>query len=138
MERAAAGIPSRDVTRTSLWERLGALPEPGGTRFTVWAPLAERIEVALENLAPASVPMPLADFPGERNWGYDGAGLFAPARCYGAPDELRQLVDRAHQAGLAVHLDVVLNHLGPDGAYVVAFAPPLLAKHRSTGWGASM
>ena len=82
--------------------------------------------------------MPLADFPGHRNWGYDGAALFAPARCYGAPDDLRKLVDAAHGHGLAVHLDVVYCHLGPDGAYLAAFAPPLLDPRRPTEWGASM
>ncbi|HSP45596.1 MAG TPA: alpha-amylase family glycosyl hydrolase [Chthoniobacterales bacterium] len=62
--------------------------------------------------------MPIADFPGERNWGYDGVMLYAPARTYGAPDDLRALVDAAHAHGLAVILDVVYNHLGPDGNYM--------------------
>ena len=67
--------------------------------------------------------MPIADFPGTRNWGYDGVSLFAPSRAYGAPDDLRRLVDRAHALGLAVILDVVYNHFGPDGAYGGAFSP---------------
>ena len=78
--------------------------------------------------------MPVHDFPGERNWGYDPAAWFAPARPYGRPDELRQLVDAAHQAGLAVFLDVIYNHLGPDGAYANAFAPFLTDKYE-TPWG---
>jgi maltooligosyltrehalose trehalohydrolase len=70
--------------------------------------------------------MPLADFPGERNWGYDGVMLYAPSRAYGTPDDLRALVDAAHALGLAVILDVVYNHLGPDGNYtgVTTMATP--------------
>ncbi|HEX4086667.1 MAG TPA: alpha-amylase family glycosyl hydrolase, partial [Chthoniobacteraceae bacterium] len=59
--------------------------------------------------------MPVGDFAGERNWGYDGVCLYAPAHAYGHPDDLRALVDAAHGLGLAVILDVVYNHLGPDG-----------------------
>ncbi len=69
--------------------------------------------------------MPIGDFPGERNWGYDGVYIYAPARVYGHPDDLRALVDAAHQAGLAVILDVVYNHLGPDGNYLGAYQRPL-------------
>ena len=65
--------------------------------------------------------LPLSDFPGERNWGYDPAAQYAPAHAYGTPDELRELVDEAHKIGLAVYLDVVYNHFGPDGAYVVGY-----------------
>src|SRR3954469_9660698 len=59
--------------------------------------------------------MPVADFPGRWNWGYDGVARFAPARCYGTPDDFRPLVDEAHRLGLAVLLDVVYNHHAPDG-----------------------
>jgi maltooligosyltrehalose trehalohydrolase len=79
--------------------------------------------------------MPVADFPGERNWGYDGVALFAPARCYGRPDELRALVDGAHERGLAVILDVVYNHLGPDGNYLPRFADAYFHADRATPWG---
>jgi maltooligosyltrehalose trehalohydrolase len=79
--------------------------------------------------------MPLADFPGQRNWGYDGVCLFAPARCYGNPDDLRRLVDAAHRVGLAVHLDVVYNHLGPDGAYLGTFSPYYFSRRHRTPWG---
>ena len=78
--------------------------------------------------------MPLHDFPGTRNWGYDPAAWFAPAQAYGRPDALRRLVDAAHQTGLAVILDVIYNHLGPDGAYVNAFGPFLTNAH-NTPWG---
>lgn len=79
--------------------------------------------------------MPVADFAGDRNWGYDGVSLFAPARCYGRPDDLRQLVDEAHARGLAVILDVVYNHLGPDGNYLSAYAKDYFHRERATPWG---
>jgi maltooligosyltrehalose trehalohydrolase len=79
--------------------------------------------------------MPIADFPGRWNWGYDGVCLFAPARCYGTPDELRRLVDHAHKLGLGVLLDVVYNHLGPDGAYAYVFSPYYFSKRHHTPWG---
>jgi maltooligosyltrehalose trehalohydrolase len=79
--------------------------------------------------------MPVADFPGRWNWGYDGAALFAPSRAYGTPDELRALVDEAHSVGLAVFLDVVYNHLGPDGAYLPAYSPFVFSERHHTAWG---
>jgi maltooligosyltrehalose trehalohydrolase len=79
--------------------------------------------------------MPVADFPGNRNWGYDGVNLFAPARCYGRPDDLRNLVDAAHRLGLAVLLDVVYNHLGPDGNYLAEFSPHYFSRRNTTPWG---
>jgi maltooligosyltrehalose trehalohydrolase len=79
--------------------------------------------------------MPVGDFPGDRNWGYDVAAMFAPARCYGAPDDLRALVDAAHRHGLAIVLDVVYNHFGPDGAYAVAFSPSYLTEAHESPWG---
>jgi len=82
--------------------------------------------------------MPVADFPGLRNWGYDGVALFAPARCYGTPDEFRALVDAAHRLGLGVHLDVVYNHFGPDGAYQGAFSPDYSSRTHRTPWGETL
>jgi len=82
--------------------------------------------------------MPLADFAGSRGWGYDGVDLFAPARCYGRPDDLRRLVDEAHRLGLGVILDVVYNHLGPDGAYLGTFSPDYFSKRHRTPWGAAV
>ena len=79
--------------------------------------------------------MPLSDFPGARNWGYDGVAPFAPARCYGSPDDLRSFVDQAHQLGLAVFLDVVYNHFGPDGAYQRSFSTHYFTPHHHTPWG---
>jgi maltooligosyltrehalose trehalohydrolase len=82
--------------------------------------------------------MPVADFPGERNWGYDGVSLYAPARTYGAPDDFRRLVDTAHGLGIAVILDVVYNHLGPDGNYTGAFHPDYFHQNRTTPWGSGL
>jgi maltooligosyltrehalose trehalohydrolase len=79
--------------------------------------------------------MPVGDFPGERNWGYDGVAIFAPARAYGQPDDLRALVDAAHRLGLAVYLDVVYNHMGPDGAYANAFSAHYFTDRHRSAWG---
>lgn len=82
--------------------------------------------------------MPVADFPGMRNWGYDGVSLFAPARCYGSPDDLRLLVDRAHSIGLCVLMDVVYNHFGPDGNYTGVYSPYYVSQSHSNPWGAGL
>ena len=79
--------------------------------------------------------MPVADFAGSRNWGYDGVCLFAPSRAYGHPDDLRRLVDRAHHLGLSVVFDVVYNHLGPEGAYLTEFNRQYFTSRHSTPWG---
>jgi len=79
--------------------------------------------------------MPVAEFPGRWNWGYDGAALFAPSRAYGTPDDFRALIDEAHRLGLAVFLDVVYNHFGPDGAYAPALSPYFFSKAHATPWG---
>jgi len=78
--------------------------------------------------------MPVAQFPGERNWGYDGAHLYAPQSSYGGPDALKRLVDACHRAGLAVVLDVVYNHLGPEGNYLGEYGPYFTDRYR-TPWG---
>jgi maltooligosyltrehalose trehalohydrolase len=78
--------------------------------------------------------MPVAEFPGNRNWGYDGASLYAPQSSYGGPEGLKKLVDACHQQGLAVVLDVVYNHLGPEGNYLPEFAPCFTDAYRSP-WG---
>jgi maltooligosyltrehalose trehalohydrolase len=81
--------------------------------------------------------MPLATFPGRRGWGYDGVDLFAPFPCYGTPRELVAFVDDCHSHGVAVLLDVVYNHLGPDGNYLGQFAPYFTDRYK-TGWGAAV
>jgi len=82
--------------------------------------------------------MPLADFPGKRNWGYDGVLLFAPDATYGTPAELKHLVDAAHAHGLMMFLDVVYNHLGPEGNYLHRLAPPFFTDRHATPWGAAL
>jgi len=79
--------------------------------------------------------MPLAEFAGTFGWGYDGVDLWAPTRNYGTPDDLRRFVDRAHALGVGVILDVVYNHLGPDGAYLKAFAPDYFSRGEGNEWG---
>jgi maltooligosyltrehalose trehalohydrolase len=79
--------------------------------------------------------MPLAEFPGRWNWGYDGVDLYAPAHVYGPPDDLRSFVDRAHALGLAVILDVVYNHFGPDGNYLKAFSDDYFTDRYKNEWG---
>jgi maltooligosyltrehalose trehalohydrolase len=78
--------------------------------------------------------MPLAPFPGQRGWGYDGVALFAVHDTYGGPAALQRFVDAAHAAGIAVCLDVVYNHLGPDGNYLAPFGPYFTDAHE-TPWG---
>ncbi len=82
--------------------------------------------------------MPVADFSGSRNWGYDGVLLFAPDSSYGSPDELKALVQAAHTRGLMVLLDVVYNHFGPDGNYLHTYAPQFFSESHHTPWGAAI
>jgi maltooligosyltrehalose trehalohydrolase len=79
--------------------------------------------------------MPVADFPGRFGWGYDGVNLFATSRLYGTPDDFRRFVDGAHAVGLAVILDVVYNHLGPDGNFLGAFSDSYFTDRYETEWG---
>ncbi|MCC7364044.1 MAG: malto-oligosyltrehalose trehalohydrolase [Dehalococcoidia bacterium] len=79
--------------------------------------------------------MPIGAFPGRRNWGYDGVAIYAPAEPYGGPEGFRRFVDAAHGAGLAVILDVVYNHLGPDGNYTGAYSKQYLTGRHHTPWG---
>lgn len=105
------------------------------TNEGTFAAAARRLD-ALADLGVNTVElMPLADFAGDRNWGYDGVMPFAPARCYGTPDELRAFIDSAHARGLAVVLDVVYNHLGPCGAVLGRYAAGYFHAERHTGWG---
>lgn len=79
--------------------------------------------------------MPINEFSGSRNWGYDGILLFAPESSYGTPDELKSLIDTAHSLGLMVFLDVVYNHFGPDGNYIGHYAKTFFRKDIKTPWG---
>ncbi|MBV9734553.1 MAG: malto-oligosyltrehalose trehalohydrolase [Acidisphaera sp.] len=82
--------------------------------------------------------MPIADFPGQHNWGYDGVLPYAPDAAYGTPDELKHLIDAAHGLGLMMFLDVVYNHFGPDGAYLHAYAKTFFDESKHTPWGAAI
>lgn len=104
---------------------------PEGT----FAAAAGRLEELVALGVTAVELMPVADFPGARNWGYDGVDLFAPARCYGRPDDLRRFVDDAHAHGLAVFLDVVYNHFGPEGNYASQFSPYYFSTKHVNPWG---
>lgn len=79
--------------------------------------------------------MPVNDFPGKRNWGYDGVLPYAPDSAYGTPDELKELVDSAHGLGMMIFLDVVYNHFGPDGNYLGSYAPGFFRDDVNTPWG---
>ena len=82
--------------------------------------------------------MPLAAYAGERGWGYDGVALYAPHAPYGRPEELKAFVDAAHELGLAVFLDVVYNHFGPDGNYLGAYSPSYFTERFQSAWGAGL
>ncbi|HSV13153.1 MAG TPA: alpha-amylase family glycosyl hydrolase, partial [Tepidisphaeraceae bacterium] len=100
-----------------------------------WA-AAERELPALKELGVTCLEvMPVADFAGTFGWGYDGVNLFAPTRLYGSPDDFRRFVDRAHRVGIGVILDLVYNHLGPDGNYLTKFTPDYFNAEHKTDWG---
>ena len=93
----------------------------------------------LEELAKTGITlielMPVGDFPGRFGWGYDGVDLFAPSWLYGEPDDMRAFVNEAHERGIGVILDVVYNHLGPDGNFLKAFSPWYFSEEYSNDWG---
>jgi len=104
---------------------------PAGT----WRAAADQLD-ALADLGVTVIEMmPVADFAGRFGWGYDGVNLYAPTRLYGTPDDLRAFVDRAHAAGLGVILDVVYNHLGPDGNYLAEFSADYFTDRYTNDWG---
>ena len=105
---------------------------PGGT----FRAAVERFEQLAELGITVLEVMPIGEFPGRFGWGYDGVDLFAPSHLYGSPDDLRYMVDRAHATGLGVILDVVYNHLGPDGNYLKEFAPYYF--EGATEWGEAL
>jgi len=107
---------------------------PDGTFAGVEARLDDLVELGVT----AIELMPLADFPGRRNWGYDGVLPFAPDSIYGRPEDLKRLVDAAHARGLMVFLDVVYNHFGPEGNYLHGYAPQFFTERHHTPWGAAI
>jgi len=107
---------------------------PEGT----FAALEQKLDY-LKDLGVTAVElMPVADFPGKRNWGYDGVLLFAPDSTYGTPDDLRKLIDAAHQKGIMMFLDVVYNHFGPEGNYLHVYAKQFFNDKHQTPWGAAI
>lgn len=82
--------------------------------------------------------MPIGDFAGRRGWGYDGVLMYAPDSAYGRPEDLKALVEAAHARGLAVMLDVVYNHFGPEGNMLPSYFPNLLTEHHKTSWGSAV
>ena len=108
------------------------------TRAGTWQSAARHLEeIAALGVTMLEI-MPVAEFPGRFNWGYDGVAPFAPAHVYGTPDDMRRFVDDAHAAGLSVVLDVVYNHMGPDGCYFSDFADEYFSTQHTTDWGAAL
>lgn len=105
------------------------------TRGGTWRSAAEELEYLRDTGITVIEVMPVADFAGKFGWGYDGVQPYAPASIYGRPDDLRAFVDRAHSLGLAVILDVVYNHIGPDGDCLDKFSPFYFSKKYKTDWG---
>ena len=108
------------------------------TREGTWQAAARELAELSRSGITVIEMMPIADFPGEFGWGYDGVDLFAPCRLYGTPDDLRAFVDRAHSLGLGVILDVVYNHLGPEGNYLRVFSEHYFTDRHENDWGDSL
>ena len=104
---------------------------PEGT----WAAAAGKLPLLKEIGVTLIEMMPVNDFPGRFGWGYDGVNLFAPTRLYGTPDDLRAFIDAAHALGIGVVLDVIYNHLGPDGNYLACFAKDYFTDRYDNEWG---
>jgi malto-oligosyltrehalose trehalohydrolase len=104
---------------------------PGGT----FCSAIDKLDAVAATGFTAIELMPVADFAGRRNWGYDGVLHYAPDSAYGRPEHLKALVDAAHARGLMVFLDVVYNHFGPEGNYLGRYAPAVFTTDRQTPWG---
>ncbi len=103
-----------------------------------FAGVIERLDYLADLGVTALEIMPVADFPGRHNWGYDGVLPFAPDTAYGKPEDFKRLIAAAHQRGLMVLLDVVYNHFGPEGNYLHAYAPDFFNPRHATPWGAAI
>src|SRR6266581_3920433 len=108
------------------------------TREGTWRAATEQLAELARIGVTVIEMMPIADFPGNFGWGYDGVDFFAPSHLYGAPDDLRNFVDHAHSLGLGVILDVVYNHFGPDGNYVRVFSDHYFTAQYENDWGESI
>jgi maltooligosyltrehalose trehalohydrolase len=124
----------RPWEETVLYELHVGTFTPQGTFAAVKRHLDDLVDLGVS----AVELMPVADFPGMRNWGYDGVSLFAPDSRYGRPDDLKDLVQSAHAKGLMVFLDVVYNHFGPEGNYLHTYAPAFFSDRHKTPWGAAI
>jgi malto-oligosyltrehalose trehalohydrolase len=126
-----------DIWRGRRWEEaviyelhVGAFSPPG-----TFSAVRGRLDYLAELGITAIELMPVADFPGKRNWGYDGVLPFAPDSIYGCPEDLKALVQNAHDRGLMILLDVVYNHFGPEGNYLNFYAPQFFTSRHKTPWG---
>ena len=124
----------RPWEETVLYELHVGTFSPEGTFDGVRKRLTHLVDLGITALE----LMPIADFSGKRNWGYDGVLPFAPATAYGNPSDLKRLIDAAHGRGLMVFLDVVYNHFGPDGNYLHVYAPQFFTQRFQTPWGAAI
>ncbi len=124
----------RPWNETVLYElHIGTFTPEGTFRAAI-----SRLDYLRETGVTAVEIMPIADFPGQRNWGYDGALPYAPDSAYGRPQDLKAFVDAAHLRGLMVFLDVVYNHFGPDGNFLPSYAPDFFTDRHKTPWGAAI
>jgi maltooligosyltrehalose trehalohydrolase len=108
------------------------------TREGTWQSASDRLPALADTGITMIEVMPVAEFPGRFGWGYDGVFPFAPTRLYGTADDFRAFIDSAHRIGIAVILDVVYNHLGPDGSVFARFAPDYFARHYANEWGEAL
>jgi maltooligosyltrehalose trehalohydrolase len=129
--RWAHGCPDTSLEGQVIYEmHVGTF-----TREGTWRSATGRLPALADTGITMLELMPVAEFPGRFGWGYDGVFPFAPTRLYGNPDDFRGFVDRAHELGLAVILDVVYNHLGPDGCVFAQYAANYFARHYENEWG---
>jgi maltooligosyltrehalose trehalohydrolase len=124
----------RPWEETVLYEVHVGTATPEGT----YAGLMNKLDSLRELGVTAIELMPIGEFPGRRNWGYDGVLPYAPDAAYGSPEDLKRLVERAHELGLMVFLDVVYNHFGPSGNYLHAYAKTFFTERHPTPWGAGI
>lgn len=129
-DRGWKGINMKDMI---IYEMHTGTFTPGGTFETAAEQLGRLKKTGINTIE----IMPVAQFPGKKNWGYDGAYIFAPQNSYGGPEGLKKFVNTCHKEGFSVILDVVYNHLGPEGNYSGVFGPYYTDKYR-TPWGSAM
>jgi maltooligosyltrehalose trehalohydrolase len=124
----------RPWEETVLYEVHVGTATPEGT----YAGLMSKLD-SLRDLGVTAIElMPIGEFPGRRNWGYDGVLPYAPDAAYGSPEDLKRLIEHAHELGLMVFLDVVYNHFGPSGNYLHAYAKTFFTERHPTPWGAGI